>query len=92
VLGRSFAEAGELPAERYAETFDMLDLDGDPLPLERMPVGIALREHRPAHAPLRITGLDGAQRELSVTAFPLFARPGEAVGVVAIFWEQSASG
>ncbi len=88
VLGRTFSEAGEMSADRWAELFTVHDLDGEPLPLDRMPGGIALRERRPAHGPIRIKSLDGVQRELEVTAFPLFAHPDELVGIITIFWER----
>jgi PAS domain-containing protein len=88
VLGRSFAEAGAMPAETWPSLFSPEDLDGKPLPLEEMPGGIALLERKPAHRDFRITGLDGRGRDVSVTAFPLFAHADELVGVVNIFWEQ----
>ena len=88
LLGRSFAEAGEVKAEDWGSMDTIEDLDGSPLPLERNPGGIALREHRPAHVQLRITGLDGVRREIEATAFPLMATQEELVGMVAIFWEQ----
>jgi PAS domain-containing protein len=88
ILGRSFAEAGEIAAEQWGAIFDVKDLDGSPLRLEEMPGGVALLERKPAHRSLRITGLDGEQREIAVTAFPLMARADELVGVVAIFWER----
>jgi PAS domain-containing protein len=88
VLGRSFAEAGEMPAETWPSLFSPEDFDGKPLPLKEMPGGIALLERKPAHRDFRITGLDGRRREVSVTAFPLFAHADELVGVVNVFWEQ----
>lgn len=88
VLGRTYSEAGEMPAGRWSELFEVQDLEGEPLPLERIPSGIALLERRPAHGPLRIRGLDGVQRELEVTAFPLFAHADELVGMIAIFWQR----
>jgi hypothetical protein len=57
------------------------------MPLEEIPGGIAMIERRPAHRELRMTGLDGVRRDLSVTAFPLLAHTDELVGVVNIFWE-----
>jgi PAS domain-containing protein len=90
VLGRSFAEVGELPASRWAEMFRTEELDGAPIPLERMPAGIALTEARPAHHRFVIKGLDGVRRVISVTAFPLLAHTDDLVGVVAIFWEETA--
>ena len=88
VLGRSFSEVGELPASRWAELFETEELDGSPVPLERMPAGIALMEARPAHHRFVIKGLDAVRRVISVTAFPLLAHTDDLVGVVAIFWEE----
>ena len=89
VLGRNFGEAGEMPAATLPSLFSPEDLEGKPLPLDEIPLGIALLARQPAHRALRITGLDGRRRLVSATAFPLFARADEFVGAVAIFWEQS---
>ena len=88
VLGRSYAEAGELRAGEWASEWDPTDLDGMPVPLEELPLGIAFREGRAAHRAIRITGGDGVKREIEVTAFPLCPRPDEIVGAVAVFWER----
>jgi PAS domain-containing protein len=87
LLGRTFAEAGEVKAEEWASLYKVEELDGTPIPLERNPGGIALLERRPAHSHLRITGLDGVRREIQATAFPLMSTPDDLVGMVAIFWE-----
>jgi PAS domain-containing protein len=92
VLGASYAEAGELPAGGWATEWDPRDLDGTPVPLEDLPLGIAFREGRPAHRPLRIYGADGVTRDIEVTAFPLSARPDEILGAIAVFWERPAGG
>ena len=92
ILGRSFAEAGAMPAEGWGEQFRIRAPDGEPLPLEKMPMGIAMTERRPAHGNLRIVGLDGVSRLLSVTALPLFSKPTELVGTVALFWEEREPG
>lgn len=89
VLGRTFAEAGELPANEWHSIFSVQRLDGEPMPLEEMPGGVALLERRPAHSSFCITGLDGRKRVISATAFPLMGHEDELHGVVAIFWEQS---
>ena len=88
VLGRSYAEAGELRAGEWASDWKPTDLDGMPLPLEDLPLGIAFREGRPAHRAIRITGGDGVEREIEVTAFPLRPRQDVIVGAVAVFWER----
>ena len=87
ILGRPFAAAGEIGASEWQDLFAVETLDGQPLPLEQMPSGIAFLERRVAHGDLRITALDGTKRELSVTAIPLFKRGQEFLGIVVIFWE-----
>lgn len=87
LLGRTFAEAGEVKADEWASLYKVEELDGTPIPLERNPGGIALLERRPAHSHLRITGLNGLRREIQATAFPLMSTPDDLVGMVAIFWE-----
>jgi hypothetical protein len=88
ILGRSFGEAGELPAESWAETFSVSRLDGSPVPLEEMPGGVALLKRREAHSALRLTGLDGVPHTIEVTAFPLLDREDRPVGAVILFWED----
>jgi PAS domain-containing protein len=90
VLGRSYLDVDELPASRWQEVFDTRTVDGEPLPLEQNPAGIALLEQRPAQGSLAIRGLDGREREITVTAFPLLSQPDEAVGMMAVFWELPA--
>jgi PAS domain-containing protein len=88
ILGRTFAEAGSMPAAEWNSLFAIEDLEGAPLPLERNPGWIALAERRPAHARLRLVGLDGVKRQISATALPLFSNPTDVVGMVAVFWEE----
>jgi PAS domain-containing protein len=88
VLGRTYAEAGELRAGEWANEWDPTDAEGRPMPLEELPLGIAFREGRPAHRPLRITGGDGVVRDIEVTAFPLCAQDDLIFGAIAVFWER----
>jgi PAS domain-containing protein len=88
IFGRSFSEAVEMPLEEWTARFEPRTLDSEPLPLERRPSGIALYERRAAHERFRITSLDGVEREVAVTAFPLFAHTDELVGTVTIFWRE----
>lgn len=88
ILGRTFAEAGPMPAEGWTSQFLLEDVDGNALALERMPAGIALMERRAAHGQLWMTGLDGRRKLLHVTAVPLFASSTEFVGVIALFWQS----
>ena len=89
VFGCPFAEAGEMPLEHWTAQFSPRSLDSDePLPLERRPTGIALNERRASHEEIRITSVDGTERTVAVTAFPLFAHRDELVGTVTIFWRE----
>jgi PAS domain-containing protein len=88
ILGRTFAEAGEMSADEWGSLFAVEELDGTPMALEKMPGGIALLERRPAHHTFRITGLNGRRRVISATAFPLYEHEDSFVGVVVIFWEH----
>jgi PAS domain-containing protein len=91
ILGRPFTEGMEMHADEWVSLFHLETLEGLPMSLDKMAAGIALLERRPAHGPLRITGLDGRTRLVAATAFPLFARADELVGMVSIFWEQAES-
>jgi len=90
VLGRTYAEAGQLRAGEWAAQWDPRDPEGRLVPLEDLPLGVALREGRPTHRPVRITGGDGLVRDLEVTALPLCPREDLVVGAIAFFWERAA--
>jgi PAS domain-containing protein len=88
VIETPFAEMGEVDLDDLAESFSPRTPEGEPLPVERLPGRIALDERRAAHVRVWITSRDGVDREVSVTAFPLFAHADEFVGIVVIFWRE----
>jgi len=88
LLGLRYEEVGEMPAEEWSTIFVPTDENGDPIPPESLPLMIALQEHRPAHDRFHIQGLDGQERELLVTAFPLIGQHARDLGAVAIFWAE----
>ena len=83
-------QVGLLRAGGWASEWDPRDEQGDPIPLEELPLGIAFREGRPAHRAMRIAGGDGVARDIEVTAFPLCAQPELILGAIAVFWERTA--
>jgi PAS domain-containing protein len=87
VIGRSYLDVGKLPASRWQELFEPRTFDEEPLTVEQTPSGMALLERRPVHGSFAFRGLDGREREITVTAFPLLSRPEQVVGVMSIFWE-----
>jgi PAS domain-containing protein len=88
VLGRPYVEGMTMSAGEWSTAFTPRDETGDPLPLEQVPLGVALTRRVPDHGAVRIDGEDGVTRTIEVTAFPLFAHADEFVGAVAIFWER----
>ena len=88
IIQEKFTETGEIPFEEWSTKFDPRTIDAEPLPAERRPTGIALYERRAAHELMRIKSADGVDRDVAVTAFPLFAHADEFVGIVAIFWRE----
>jgi PAS domain-containing protein len=91
LLGEPFEEGRTMPAAEWSTAFDPVDERGEPLPLEDLPLGVAIVRREPAHRAFRIRSSDGVTREIEVTAFPLFAHADECVGAVAIFWEPSGA-
>ena len=89
IVGRTFAETGEMPLDDWTGSFVPRARDSqESLPAGRRPARIALDERRAAHEQFRITSLDGSDRDVAVTAFPLFAHADEFVGIMAIFWRE----
>jgi PAS domain-containing protein len=88
LLGVRFEEAGAMGPAEWGGRFEPEALDGRPLPLEELPLAIALKQGRPAHSPMRIRSARGDSRKIEVTAFPVVGRAGPS-GAIAIFWEGS---
>jgi PAS domain-containing protein len=88
VVGRRFSETAELPLDDWHAAFEPRTLAGEPLPPERRPTRIALDERRASHLRYLVTSADSIEREIEVTALPLFAHTDEFVGVVVIFWRH----
>jgi PAS domain-containing protein len=88
VVGRRFSESGELPLDEWLEAFQPRTSTGRPLARERRPTRIALDERRPAHLRYTVTSADGVEREIEVSALPLFAHTDEFVGTIVIFWRS----
>lgn len=86
IVGAPFAEVGEQPIDDFTASFEPRTGSAEPVAAEERPIRIALNEHRAAHQRFVITLPDGAEREVAVTGFPLFAHADEFVGIVAIFW------
>lgn len=90
ILGRQFEETGEMSVQEWSTLFVPTNEEGDPLAAEALPLVIALRERRHAQRNFSIRGLDGAQRQIEVVAFPLIGQGDRYLGAMAIFGEVLA--
>jgi PAS domain-containing protein len=87
ILGTRYNETGTMPASEWATVFHPVDHEGRSIPPEELPLVIALQHRCPAHKIFWIRGLDGAMREIEVSALPLIGQAGRFLGGIAIFWE-----
>ena len=72
--------------------FTPVDAEGNAIAPERLPLVVAIRERHPAQGTFSIRGLDGAFRQISVTAFPIEGQHGLHLGAVAFFREGGTAG
>jgi PAS domain-containing protein len=88
LLGIRVDDVDQLPFERWATMFRPRTPDGEVMPPETLPLSQAVLKRRPAHGTICVTGADGVERTLEVTAFPLEGSGGRLIGAVAMFWER----
>jgi PAS domain S-box-containing protein len=91
LLGVRFDDIDEMPFETWTTAYRPRSLEGVAVPQDEIPLVRAVRGRRPAHGPLVITGSDGVDRTIEVTAFPLEGGRGRLIGAVAMFWERGES-
>ncbi len=87
LLGRPYDEAEELTVSALASDFATLNVTGQPLAAEDLPLAKALAQRQPCHGQLRFRALDGAWYDIEVTAFPIEAVDKTLLGAAALFWE-----
>ena len=88
LLGQRFDELGSMGTEEGNRVFHIRDERGEDLPDEQVPLTVAMRELRPVHRRAWIRGLDGQDRQIEITAYPLVGAGGHLIGGVAMFWER----
>ena len=86
LLGKRFEEVGRLPLEEWSRMFGPFDDSGQTVPVDELPLVIALRHNRPSHARFHVQSLNGERHEIEVAALPLVAAAGGFRGALAIFW------
>jgi PAS domain-containing protein len=91
LLGRRHNDTGELPIKDLAELFAPLDADGNPLPLEELPIRVALRDRRPKQGQLYVHDAEGKPHRITTTSIPLDGQGGTLLGAMSIYWETDGS-
>lgn len=89
LLGLRFEEAGRMGPDEWGMRFGPFGPDGRPIPIDELPLTIAVQRGRPAHAQFRIRSLAGEDHEIEVSAIPIMGTGGQR-GAIAIFWPVEA--
>ena len=88
LLGRPFADLGEMSAYEFGDRLQLRHVDGSPMRRRDAPSGIAYYERRPVHKVVVATAFDGTRRMVEATSYPLFGFGEELHGVVTVFWPR----
>jgi PAS domain-containing protein len=89
LLGVRYEEIGRMGPEQWGTAFGPLDPSGHPVPLEELPLTIALRRGHPAHARLRIRSMQGVESDIEAAAVPILTVEGTR-GAMVFFWKVDA--
>jgi PAS domain-containing protein len=85
LLGKPWEELGTVGAEEWGALFGPFDAGGEPIPYDELPLVVAVRDDRPAHAEFEIQSIDGARHRVEASAFPIQTAHGSR-GAIAVFW------
>jgi PAS domain-containing protein len=89
ILGLRFSETGGMKLEEWATMFKPIDIDGNPLPPEKLPLVKTLTNKIPASGSFYIDNLKGERFLIYVTAIPIVGRADRYSGAMAMFWKTS---
>ena len=87
LLGRRFEEAGKMDSEEWGATWGPFNRDGKPIPLEQLPLTVALRQGHPAYSTFTIRSLDGSDHDIEAAALPIVNTEGTR-GAMVFFWAK----
>ena len=87
ILGRRYEDTGEMPVEIWSTIFKPIDIDGNIILPEGLPLVKTLKNCLPYHKTFLIESLKGKLEKISLTSYPIIGRTGKLLGAVAIFWE-----
>jgi len=85
LLGKRFEEVGTVGPDEWGAMFGPFDEAGEPVPYDELPLVVAVRNGRPAHADFEIRSTDGTCHSVEASAFPILTAHGTR-GAIAVFW------
>ncbi len=89
LLGLRYEEAGPMDLVEWGTRFIPLGEDGRQIAVDDLPLAVALRDNRPVHVRFTVCSLQGDERDIEVSAFPILGHAGMQ-GAMAIFWDAGA--
>jgi PAS domain-containing protein len=91
LLGKRFEELGKVGPQEWGALFGPFDDVDEPIPYDELPLVVAVRNGRPAHAEFKIRSTDGLLHRIEASAFPILT-PHGSQGAIAVFWPTSSNG
>ncbi len=91
LLGKRFEELGTVGQQEWGAMFGPFDENGEPIAYDELPLVVAVRNGRPAHADFEIRSIDGTHHRVEASAFPILTAHGSR-GAIAVFWPASSNG
>jgi PAS domain-containing protein len=90
LVGRGFEETGVMNAKDWTAEFGPFGEDEQPIPYNRIPATMAVREGRPFHGNFRICAAGGNHQDVEASTIPIVG-PGGSSGAIVIFWPVSSN-
>jgi PAS domain-containing protein len=91
LLGKHFEECGTMSAKEWTSTFGPLDSNDEPIPVDQIPLTVALRDGRAAHGTFRIRNAGGSCHDVAASAVPIVGSTGSS-GAIVFFWPLEVDG
>ena len=91
LLGQRFEEGGRMTPEEWSSAWGPFNKEGKPVPIEELPLTIALRQGRPAYSTFTIRSLKGDEHAIEAAALPILNTQGTR-GAMVFFWTAGAEG
>jgi PAS domain-containing protein len=89
ILGARFEETGRIPWQAWRTEIGPFDEEGNRLPIENLPVTVALRDARPGYGRFQIQSANSGMVPIEATALPLIG-PAGLHGALVVFWPLDA--